>query len=86
MPRTLDQIRDEAAQLSEEERGALADSLWESLLSPEEREVQQAWIEEAERRIEEVRAGKAMTIPWEEVRRELLEKYTRTRRRPSRRS
>jgi putative addiction module component (TIGR02574 family) len=85
MARTLEEIRVDASQLTAEERGALADSLWESLLTPEELEIQQAWIDEAERRIDEIRAGKAKTIPWEDVRRELIEKYAPTSRRSKRR-
>ena len=85
MARTLDEIREEASHLSDEERGALADSLWESFLTPEELDIQREWIEEAERRIDKVDAGKMKTSPWEDVRRELLEKYAPTSRRSQRR-
>lgn len=84
MTRTLDEIRDEALGLGVEERGALADSLWESFLTPEEREIQDAWIEEAERRIAAYEAGQTKAIPAEEFFRELRAKSTRARRRTGR--
>jgi len=34
--------------------------------------VQEAWDQEVERRIEDLRAGKAVTVAWEELHRELL--------------
>lgn len=75
MSRRLDVIRDEALKLAEEERGVLAHDLWESFLTDEEREIQVAWIEVAEQRIEDLRSGKAKGIPAEKVMRELREKY-----------
>ncbi len=44
-------------------------------MTAEEREIEQAWIEESERRVREVEAGTAKTIPGEEVFRKLREKY-----------
>ncbi len=75
MPRTLDELRDEVMELGVEERGALADSIWESFLTDEEREIQDAWIEEAERRLEEYRSGKVKSVPYEEVMARLRAKY-----------
>ncbi|HEY0140280.1 MAG TPA: addiction module protein [Thermoanaerobaculia bacterium] len=66
MARTFDEVRDEAMRLSFEERSVLADELWESTLSDEEREVQEAWLDVAERRADEIRAGTAVTYPIEE--------------------
>lgn len=66
MARTLDEVRSEAMQLSLEERSALADELWESTLSDEAREIQEAWLDVAERRAEEIRTGTAVTYPIEE--------------------
>ena len=44
----------------------LIDRLLESI-SPTTKEIKDAWKEEAERRIEEVRTGKVKSIPVEEV-------------------
>ena len=66
MARTLDEVRGEAMQLSIEERSALADELWQSTLSDEERAVQEEWIDVAERRADEIRAGTAVTYPLDE--------------------
>ncbi len=76
MTRTLDELREEALELGVEERGALADSLWESFLTDEEKQIQEEWIAEAERRLEAARAGKVKSIPWEEVRARLRAKYS----------
>jgi putative addiction module component (TIGR02574 family) len=75
MARTLDELRNEALTLGVEERGALADSIWESFLTDEEREIQTAWIVEAERRLEDLRSGKVKGVPWEDVKARLLAKY-----------
>jgi putative addiction module component (TIGR02574 family) len=71
MARILDDIRDEALQLGVEERGALADSLMESFMTAEEREIQEAWLDEAERRLADYEAGRADSIPYDEVMRKL---------------
>lgn len=44
----------------------LVDRLLESI-SPANKEIEEAWKVEAERRIEEVRSGKVKTIPVDEV-------------------
>ena len=75
MGRTLDELRAEVLQLDTEERGALADSIWESFLTDEEREIQNAWIEEAERRLQEMRSRNVKGIPAEEVLARLRAKY-----------
>jgi putative addiction module component (TIGR02574 family) len=75
MSRTLEEVREEAMELSIEERSWLAEELWESARTPEEREIDAAWEAEAERRVAEVKAGTAVLIPGDEVIRELRSKY-----------
>jgi len=60
-----------ALALSVHERAALADTLLDSLETTDE-SVQEAWDEEVARRIEDLQAGKAVTVPWEQLHRELL--------------
>ena len=60
-----------ALALSVEERAALANTLLDSLEGTDE-SVQEAWDQEVARRIEDLRAGKAVTVAWEELHRELL--------------
>ena len=60
-----------ALALPAEERAALANTLLDSLEAADE-SVQAAWDEEVARRIEDLKAGKAVTVPWEELHRELL--------------
>ncbi len=59
-----------ALALPYEERAALANTLLESLEGVGE-SVQEAWDKEVARRIEDLKAGKAVTVPWEELHREL---------------
>jgi len=66
MAKTLDEVRDDALELGVEERGALADSIWESFLTDEEREIQNEWIAVVEQRLEDMRSGKVKGIPYEE--------------------
>ncbi|MFI5118108.1 MAG: addiction module protein [Terriglobales bacterium] len=60
-----------ALALSVDERAALANTLLDSLASTDE-SVQEAWDQEVARRIEDLRAGKAVTVAWEELHREAL--------------
>jgi len=67
---TSDLLR-RALALPLDERAALANSLFESL-EPVDALVENAWDEEVARRIEDLKAGKAITVPWEALHRELL--------------
>jgi putative addiction module component (TIGR02574 family) len=60
-----------ALALPDEERAALANTLLESL-DGRDQSVQEAWDEEIERRMDALKAGNAVTVPWEDLRRELL--------------
>lgn len=74
MPREAAQILHEALALPPEQRAALADSLLGSLDTEVEADVEQAWREEIERRVESVRNGTATLVPWEEVQARLLQR------------
>jgi putative addiction module component (TIGR02574 family) len=58
----------EALALPAEERAELATSLIDSLDNASDPDVEAAWQEEIARRLEDVRAGRARLIPWDEVR------------------
>lgn len=60
-----------AMALSVDERAALANTLLDSLETTTQ-SVDEAWDEEVTRRIEDLEAGKAVTVPWEQLHRELL--------------
>ncbi|MGA3194568.1 MAG: addiction module protein [Terriglobales bacterium] len=60
-----------ALALSPDERAALANTLLDSIEGTDET-VQAAWDDEVARRIADLKAGKAVTVPWEELHRELL--------------
>ena len=65
MSTTIDQVEEEAMKLSAEERAQLIIRLEASLDIDEE--IEQAWLEEAERRLEEMRSGKEPGIPIEQL-------------------
>ncbi len=61
----------QAMALPVEERAALANTLLDSLETTNQ-SVQEAWDEEVARRIADLKAGRAVTVPWEQLHRELL--------------
>ena len=68
----VSELLEKALTLSTEERGLLIDRLVESLDDePADEGVEAAWDAEIKRRVEEVRSGKAKTIPGEQVLRRL---------------
>jgi putative addiction module component (TIGR02574 family) len=69
-PETSDLLK-RALALPVDERAALANTLLDSLEVADE-SVQDAWDKEVARRMEDLKAGKAVTVPWEELHRELL--------------
>ena len=72
MPKTVNQIFLEAADLPENDRATLAGLLIDSLEGPPDPDIEAAWAAEIERRVAEIEAGTVSTIPWEEVRQRLL--------------
>ena len=75
MSRSYEEVQEEALELSVEDRSRLAEDLLDSILTDEERAIEQEWLEFAERRRAEVDAGTATLIPAEDVIRELKAKY-----------
>jgi putative addiction module component (TIGR02574 family) len=71
MSREVTDLLKRALALSADERAALANTLLDSLETSNE-SVQEAWDEEVARRMEDLKAGKAVTVPWEQLHRELL--------------
>lgn len=65
------QILLEALRLSDEERAAIAGELIESLDTEVDADAEAAWSAEIHRRVEELKAGRAQTIPWAEARRRI---------------
>lgn len=69
-PEVSDLLR-QALSLPAAERAALANTLLDSLDARNE-SVDDAWDEEVQRRMEDLKSGKAITVPWDELHRELL--------------
>ena len=69
-----DKLFQEALQLDEAERAALAGMLIDSIDNDVEEGVEAAWVAEIERRVAELDAGTVETVPWEVVRDDLRRK------------
>jgi putative addiction module component (TIGR02574 family) len=67
METKFDEVITAALQLSMEERAQLAARLLLSLDEPTGSEVEELWLEEAERRLNEFREGRVRGIPADEV-------------------
>ncbi|MGD8589619.1 MAG: addiction module protein [Chromatiales bacterium] len=65
----IEQIEEEALQLSEEERAELAQKILLSLDTPSHKEIEEDWLVEAHRRARELDEGIVQPIPADEVRR-----------------
>jgi len=64
-------VLEEALKLTAHERAEVAEQLIASLDDGSDADVEQAWQEEVQRRLQQVECGEVKTIPWEEVRRRL---------------
>jgi len=72
MTSQVSEILEKALTLSAQERGLLIDRLVESLDDePAEDGVEAAWDEEIKRRVEDVRSGRAETVPVERIKERL---------------
>ena len=60
-------IEAQALRLPPKDRARLAQRLISSLDPESDRDAEQAWVEEAERRLDELESGKIATIPAEQV-------------------
>jgi putative addiction module component (TIGR02574 family) len=67
----LSDLLKRAMALSIDERTALAHTLLDSVAKFDE-DVEDAWDREVARRMSDLEAGKAVTVPWEELHRKLL--------------
>ena len=78
MKATLEQVAEEALNLSVSDRSALTQILIRTL-DPEPAEdaaeVEQAWQVEVEKRVDEIQSGRVKTVPAEEVFAKLRAKY-----------
>ena len=75
MSTLLERLREEAKQLSDDERCILGAELLEPAEEGDAATVEQAWDEEILRRVEEVKSGKVQMIPHAEVMAGLRAKY-----------
>jgi putative addiction module component (TIGR02574 family) len=67
MPMKVKEIEEEALRLSSHERALLVEHLIGSLEPDDDPDAERVWIEEAERRYQEYKAGKVKSIPAEQV-------------------
>jgi len=72
MDRSREKLIEEALQLPEEARAALAGILLESLDGPVDPGAEAAWAEEIDRRVAKLDTGASKLIPWSLARRQIL--------------
>ncbi len=73
MTKAAEKILAEALTLDTNERADLAAKLLASLDGETEEDVDAAWAAEVERRIQDIEAGRAKLVPWEDVERRIEE-------------
>lgn len=72
MTAQVSELLEKALRLTTQERGLLIDRLVESLDDePAEEGVEQAWADEIKRRVDDIRSGKAETVPIEWIKERL---------------
>jgi putative addiction module component (TIGR02574 family) len=64
-------VLEEALKLTACERAEMAEQLIASLDEEPDSDVDQAWQEEVQRRLQQIERGEVKAIPWEEVQRRL---------------
>ncbi len=64
-------VLQEAFKLSADERAEVAELLIASLDEAPDTDVEQAWQEEIQKRLQQIERDEVKTIPWEEVQRRL---------------
>jgi putative addiction module component (TIGR02574 family) len=72
MSTLVNKLYEDAMRLPDDERAALATWLMDSLDQGVDEEAQAAWDNEIQRRVAELEAGTAKTVPWSVVRRTIL--------------
>jgi len=68
----FDSVLSAAQQLPERDRLRLIDALWDTVPPESESPFSDEWAREIERRVAELDAGTAKTVPWSQVREEAL--------------
>ena len=71
MSERTESVINEALSLPPVERAELIERLYDSMRSEREREIEQAWAQESERRIDELQTGKDSTVSYDQMKREL---------------
>jgi putative addiction module component (TIGR02574 family) len=64
-------VLEEALKLTANERAEVAEQLIASLDEVPDADVEQAWQEEIQKRLQQIDRGEVKTIPWEEVQKRL---------------
>ena len=77
MVATSKELYEKAMSLDPEERAELIGLLLESLDIGEDDDVEPAWLEEIEKRMEALDSGAVETVPWSEVRSRVFEPSAR---------
>ena len=72
MTAAAEKVFDDALKLADGERRMLALWLLDSAGDELPEDVEKAWVEEARRRLADVRTGRTSAVPWEEAQRRIV--------------
>jgi len=75
MSAIANKVFEEALSLSSDERVSLVEKLLTSLNLPIQAEIDQLWVEEAERRVSQIERGDVELVPGDEVFAKIRRKY-----------
>lgn len=67
MSTNVEHVLTQALQMSPQDRALIAERLLSSLDAEADLEIEIAWQQEAQRRIEEIDRGEVVCLPWEQV-------------------
>ena len=73
---TMQEIEQVALALTPEDRAILADRLWQSVEAEPQTDIQDEWLEVAERRFQELKSGKVRPLEGRQILDSLLVKYS----------
>ena len=68
---TVDELVAQAERLSADDRELLLARLRQTLAAPMAADIETAWIEEVERRLDAIDRGEMRSIPWDEAKKRL---------------
>ena len=68
---TVDELVAHVERLSDEDRELLLERLRQSSMAPMDADIEAAWVDEVDRRLDAIDRGEMRSIPWDEAKKRL---------------